>query len=51
MTCGWSCAPTGRSCTSRMPFLAGKLPDGKEWVSLDIEALAKQQGDAAARRR
>jgi hypothetical protein len=28
----------------RMPFLAGKLPDGKEWVSLNIEALAKQQG-------
>ena len=28
----------------RMPFLAGKLPDGKEWVSLDVEAFAKQQG-------
>src|SRR5215510_2447938 len=28
----------------RMPFLAGKLPDGKEWVSLDVAALAKQQG-------
>jgi hypothetical protein len=28
----------------RMPFLAGKLPDGKKWVSLDVEAFAKQQG-------
>jgi hypothetical protein len=28
----------------RMPFVAGKLPDGKEWVSLDVEAFAKQQG-------
>jgi hypothetical protein len=28
----------------RMPFLAGKLPHGKEWVSLDVEAFAKQQG-------
>jgi hypothetical protein len=28
----------------RMPFLAGKLPDGKEWVSVDIDAFAKQQG-------
>jgi hypothetical protein len=28
----------------RMPFLADKLPSGKEWVSLDVEALAMQQG-------
>jgi hypothetical protein len=28
----------------RMPFLADKLPGGKEWISLDIEDFAKQQG-------
>ena len=28
----------------RMPFLADKLPDGKEWVSLDVAQLAKRQG-------
>jgi hypothetical protein len=28
----------------RMPLFAGKLPPGKEWISLDIASLARQQG-------
>jgi hypothetical protein len=28
----------------RMPFLTEKLPSGKQWVSLDLEQLAQQQG-------
>lgn len=28
----------------RMPFLTDRLPSGKEWVSLDLEQFAKQQG-------
>jgi hypothetical protein len=28
----------------RMPFLSDKLPNGKEWVSLDLQKFAQQQG-------
>lgn len=28
----------------RMPFLSDKLPSGKEWVSLDLQKFASQQG-------